>query len=69
MEKENFKFINEGNGIEGLISNGKIAKKQENKVMVIDKKSNLVWDPIFECFIQKDDNTKEKGTVSVKHLH
>lgn len=69
MKKENFKFINEGNGIEGIIAQGTIdiQKSSQTKIAIKDKKSDLVWDPIFECFIPKNkENVLEKGTVLVK---
>ena len=72
MEKQKFTFINEGNGIEGLIASGiilDIEKSATPKVAIKDKNSNLVWDPVFECFIKKEDDkdyTLEKATVAVK---
>lgn len=71
MTKENFYFINEGNGIEGLVPKAQIDKEESTKHLVVfSKKSpDMVWDPIFECFVPKtiDTNyTLEKGTVPVK---
>ncbi len=65
MEKQTFKFINEGNGIEGLVPTSKIYREEKAKVMVIDKNSKFMWDPLFECFVPKTDSTLEKGTVKV----
>ena len=72
MKKEQFTFINVGNGIEGIISKGHIDKEESSKpkVLIQKKNSELVWDPVFECFVpKKDDNTLEKGTVSIKTKH
>ena len=64
--KEEFKFINEGNGIEGIIATGKLIKtKHTPKILITDKKTNLIWDPIFECFIPKENETK---SIDKKHL-
>lgn len=72
MTKEQFTFINDGNGIEGIISKGHIDKEEsaKPKVLIQKKNSELVWDPVFECFVpKKDDNTLEKGTVSIQQKH
>lgn len=73
MKKENFKFINEGNGIEGIVAQGKIDTVQSSKIKIAiqDKKSDIIWDPMFECFIPKTKECMlEKGTVLTrKTLH
>lgn len=72
MEKQKFIFINEGNGIEGIMPVGVALDKitsSKPKVAVAVKQTELIWDPIFECFIPKEDNkdyTLEKGTVKQK---
>lgn len=69
MQKETFKFINEGNGIEGIMSKGKINVESSSKIKVAiqKKQTDLIWDPIFECFVPKNnENILEKGTVLIK---
>lgn len=72
MEKQKFTFINEGNGIEGIIESGIVLDTKTSatpKVAIKPQTHNLVWDPVFECFIPREsdkDYTLEKTTVAVK---
>ena len=72
MKKEQFVFINDGNGIEGIISKGHIDKETsvKPKVLIQNKKSEYIWNPVFECFVPKsEDNTLEKGSVTINSKH
>lgn len=71
MEKQKFTFINEGNGIEGIVESGIVLDTKTSatpKVAIKTKNDSLVWDPLFECFVSKEsgkDYTLEKSTVKI----
>lgn len=63
-----FKFINEGNGIEGIIETTEIRKEESKKMKLSVVTKNLIWDPVFEQFIEKENTAElEKGTVALKN--
>lgn len=66
MKKNNITNKNKRNNPQRYIIDSATSEKQ--KIALQDRNLDLIWDPIFECFIEKQEGHEyvlEKGTVQL----